>query len=630
MAKHHTGNQPRGNERALPVRVPVGLAIAWLVSVVMVAVSGEVQCGEAEPYGIQVVDRQTGRGVPLVVFESVDRVRMVTDSDGWVAIDNPQWMGRDIFFTISSDGYQFPADGFGFRGRKFAIAPGGRQKIEIDRTMPAQRLYRITGGGIYAASERLGERRDLPRPLGDVVGCDSVLTVPFGDRLYWFWGDTLLPDYPISGSFHMTGATTLLPERWSEPMEKAIPLQYFTDENQRARPMAVMPGEGPTWLTAPAVLADQKGGRVLVAPYEKIRNTLEAYRWGFALWDEADEKFVPFRQWETRPALFPSSQKHLWLQREPEGKEYLYFCDPFPRMRVEATLESFVDLEKYEWFSCLLGDASAKSATIDRDATGHVRYGWRMGQRPLEVQEELDLLKAGKISSDDAHWQWIDASSGDQVVAHRGTLAWNNYLKRWLIVTNQIDGKPSMLGELWIATAQDLTGPWKYATKVITHQAMSFYNPKHHWLFDASEGRSIFLEGTYTQTFSRGAQAVPQYEYNQILYRLDLDDPRLLLPEPIEGGEGWKGDRFHALRRPADGMVAFGFRDGGLKPVDADQEGVQVAFYAAQQSGLHPALVPLWEFLPNREGESLVYSTDRSSLPEGYRLRNMPVAWVWK
>lgn len=630
MGNHHTGNQPRGNRRDLLVRVLSKPAIAWLVSLLMVVIARELQGGEVEPYGIQVVDRQTGRGVPLVVLESVDRVRLVTDSGGWVAIDNRQWMGREIFLTISSDGYQFPADGFGFRGRKFKVQPGGREKIEIDRTMPAQRLYRITGGGIYAASDRLGERRDLPRPLGDVVGCDSVLTVPFGDRLFWFWGDTLRPDYPIGGSFHMTGATTPLPEGWNEPMERSIPLEYFTDENQRARPVAVMPGEGPTWLTAPAVLADPKGDRVLVAPYEKIRNGLEAYRWGFAIWDEGEGKFLPFRQWETRPTLFPSSQKHLWLDREQGGKEYLYFCDPFPRMRVEATLESFVDPEKYEGYSCLLGETTGPSSTLDRDAMGHVRYGWRTGQRALEVQEEQDLLQSGKILPDEAHWQCIDASSGDRVTAHRGTLAWNPYLKRWLIVANQIDGHPSMLGELWIAVAPSMTGPWRYATKVITHQSMSFYNPKHHWLFDAREGKSIFLEGTYTQTFSRGAQAVPQYEYNQILYRLDLDDSRLLLPESMEGGPDWRVDRFYAMTRPAVDLVGFVSFGGRLQAVSGSSLTQKIAFYAAGRAGVHQAMVPLWEWLPEVPGEAAFYSVNREQQRDGYRLQTEPVAWVWR
>ncbi len=41
----------------------------------------------------------------------------------------------------------------------------------------------------------------------------------------------------------------------------------------------------------------------------------------------------------------------------------------------------------------------------------------------------------------------------------------------------------------------------------------------------------IFFEGTYSITFSGNkGQPTPRYDYNQVLYKLDLDDPRLKLP----------------------------------------------------------------------------------------------------
>ncbi|MBI3860545.1 MAG: hypothetical protein HY290_01470, partial [Planctomycetia bacterium] len=46
-------------------------------------------------------------------------------------------------------------------------------------------------------------------------------------------------------------------------------------------------------------------------------------------------------------------------------------------------------------------------------------------------------------------------------------------------------------------------------------------------------GRQIFFEGTYTHTFSGNPhETTPRYEYNQVMYRLDLDDPRLFSPSP--------------------------------------------------------------------------------------------------
>jgi hypothetical protein len=62
--------------------------------------------------------------------------------------------------------------------------------------------------------------------------------------------------------------------------------------------------------------------------------------------------------------------------------------------------------------------------------------------------------------------------------------------------------------------------------KIVTHDKQSFYNPCHHVFFDADGGRTIYFEGTYTNSFT-SAPATPRYEYNQILYRLNLDAPAL-------------------------------------------------------------------------------------------------------
>jgi hypothetical protein len=40
-------------------------------------------------------------------------------------------------------------------------------------------------------------------------------------------------------------------------------------------------------------------------------------------------------------------------------------------------------------------------------------------------------------------------------------------------------------------------------------------------------GRHIYLEGTYTNDFSGNQHRTPRYNYNQVLYRLNLDDGKL-------------------------------------------------------------------------------------------------------
>ena len=98
------------------------------------------------------------------------------------------------------------------------------------------------------------------------------------------------------------------------------------------------------------------------------------------------------------------------------------------------------------------------------------------------------------------------------------------------MVFGQEFGGPSYLGEIWYAEAQALEGPWRKAVKIVTHDRYSFYNVKHHPLFDQEGGRLIYFEGTYTATFSGNDDKTPRYDYNQIMYRLDLADPRLRVP----------------------------------------------------------------------------------------------------
>jgi hypothetical protein len=83
----------------------------------------------------------------------------------------------------------------------------------------------------------------------------------------------------------------------------------------------------------------------------------------------------------------------------------------------------------------------------------------------------------------------------------------------------------SMVGEVWYAEADAPEGPWSRARKIVTHDDYSFYNVRHHPYFD--DGRYLYFEGTYTAMFSGAKVRTPRYDYNQIMYRLDLDDPRL-------------------------------------------------------------------------------------------------------
>ncbi|GIT05037.1 MAG: hypothetical protein CM1200mP29_04480 [Verrucomicrobiota bacterium] len=118
------------------------------------------------------------------------------------------------------------------------------------------------------------------------------------------------------------------------------------------------------------------------------------------------------------------------------------------------------------------------------------------------------------------------------MLTQHGSVYWNDYRQRWVMVISQSFGS-SMLGEIWFAEAARPEGPWAYARKIVTHDDYSFYNPKQHPYFAKDGGRTLFFEATYTSTFSGNKYPTPLYDYNQVMYRIQLNDPRLNLPVPV-------------------------------------------------------------------------------------------------
>jgi hypothetical protein len=200
------------------------------------------------------------------------------------------------------------------------------------------------------------------------------------------------------------------------------------------------------------------------------------------------------------------------------------------------------------------------------------------------------------------------------------------------MIFHEAGGESSNLGEVYYAEADRLTGPWAMARKVVTHEKYSFYNPKQHPMFDQENGRLIYFEGTYTAAFSRSHQRTPRYDYNQIMYRLDLSDPRLALPVAIYRQTDGRGRQhlvarthldparpwevaFFALDRPAVGAVpvAVDHQDGEL---------VLVAGQADDREGRPPCF---FGYPAQTKAEPLGLSLDAQG---GFAGR--PIAQVWR
>jgi hypothetical protein len=439
-----------------------------------------------EPCRIEVVEKGSGWPVPLVELRTTHQIRFVTDNAGRIAFDAPELMGREVWFDVSGHGYGVATDGLGQRGVRLRPESGKVLRVEVDRTMVARRLGRITGSGLFAESVKLGLEKEA-RESG-VLGCDSVLNAVHRGRLFWVWGDTTLAGYPL-GIFDATGATSPVQplSRFEPPLRMSLDL--FTDTAGLPRAIARMPGSGPTWLTGLVSVADRDGAMHLVAAYSKIRPPLEAYEWSLCEWNEATSNFEPIRTVWTQSASAPKPpplpEGHAVLWKDDAGREWLLFGNPLPALKCPASYEGWRDPEKWE---------------------------------VLKPQTTLE-----------------SAADGRPVKPHTGSIAWNAFRKRWVTVFMEAFGKPSAFGELWYAEAESPLGPWGRTVKVLSHENYTFYNPVIHPGFTPADSPVLLFEGTYTMMFADKPTPTARYDYNQILYRLDLDDPALA---PARGGSG--------------------------------------------------------------------------------------------
>lgn len=431
-----------------------------------------------EPCRIEIVEKGSGWPVPLVQLRTVHQVMFVSDNAGLIALDLPELMGRETWFDVLGHGYEIPKDGFGYQGVRLTPQLGGKLRVEVTRTMIAKRLGRATGAGIFGESQKLGE--ELGWTESGIFGCDSVQNAVYRGRLFWAWGDTLLPGYPL-GLFDMSSATTdVQPLKSFEPPLR-LRFEHFRDPKGRPRGVAPIPGVGPTWLSGYVNLPDTHHLPHLVATYMKIRPPMEAYERGLCVWNDQTETFDRQRVLWTRsvatpkePAV-PEGQAVFW--KDERDREWVLFGNPLPSLRCPALFEAWTNLASWE---------------------------------VLQPQGEL----ASRVG-------------GRSIKPHSGSIAWNDFRHRWVTVFVEAFGKPSGLGEVWYAEAISPLGPWGPAVKVLSHANYTFYNPRLHPEFTGLNSPVLIFEGTYTKDFADRPFPTPRYDYNQVVYRIDLDDPAL-------------------------------------------------------------------------------------------------------
>jgi len=443
------------------------IAAAWL--------AGNLLGASPAPGCIRVVEKGSGWPVPLVELRTTHQERFVTDNAGIIAMDSPELMGREVWFDLIGHGYEVPKDGFGYRGVRLRPERGKTITVEVNRTILARRLGRITGAGLFAESQKLGQELDFKET--GVLGCDSVQNAVYRGRWFWLWGDTTLAQYPL-GIFDCTSATTSPQPLASLEPPIRLKFDYIADAAGHPRGVARMPGSGPTWLTGYVTLTNEAGVARLLATYMKIRPPLESYEIGLCEWNDQTQNFDRVRViWAKsdqapKPPAVPEGHPVFW--KDERGKVWVLFGNPLPTLRLPATCEAWKDSSTWE---------------------------------VLQPQGSM-----------------VSATGGAKVKPHSGSIAWNSFRRRWVAVFMEAFGKPSAFGEIWYAEAPAPTGPWGPAVKVLSHENYTFYNPRIHPEFATADSPALIFEGTYTMQFADKPAPTPRYDYNQILYRLDLDD----------------------------------------------------------------------------------------------------------
>jgi hypothetical protein len=188
---------------------------------------------------------------------------------------------------------------------------------------------------------------------------------------------------------------------------------------------------------------------------------------------------------------------------------------PFLAVRVKANAAAIEDSEAYEAFTCLV----AGTNTVERDESGKVVYGWKRGSFALSPKNERALMAAGELREEEALYQPHDVATGQLMELRAGSVYWNGYRERWIMIAEQL-GPQGFTGEIYYLESATPVGPWRQARKIASHAPHSFYNPTQLPFFDQAGGRIIYFIGTFLSP--SGSARVPRYEFNQLVYRLDL------------------------------------------------------------------------------------------------------------
>ena len=306
----------------------------------------------------------------------------------------------------------------------------------------AERLYRVTGAGVYRDSvlvgrPRAGQGAAAERP-GVRVGQRAHGPVP---------GQALLvlgrhqPARLPARQLPHPGATSELPGQGGSTPSSGVDLTYFVDEKTGfARPTAETARQGPHLALRPGRLP--RRGRAANGSSPATPRSGRTWRPTSTGSSPSTPRRTPSRRSprsRSTRALRPSGHT---FQRKEGGVDYLYYCTPYPLTRVRARLADLKDVTKYEGFSPLKTGTPRAARQVARRAPARPRP---RRPRPLRLAAEHGGPHArprnrSSSASDSARERILDlrdVETGAFVYAHAGSVSWNAYRNRWVMIAVQ-------------------------------------------------------------------------------------------------------------------------------------------------------------------------------------------------
>lgn len=530
---------------------------------------------------VQVLDAETNRGVPLIWLETTSHIRVVTDSNGVAVFTQPELLPLplpagegtaasssspppppplvQVWLSVYGPGYFHLPDDFGFPGETVDFVAGGKKTIYVYRNQASERLYRMTGAGIYAESVVAGIPTPLKHPLinSGVVGQDSTQATVHNKTVHWFFGDTNKAGFPL-GNFYTTGATSSYAAPATLPAQSGVDLDYFSDAAGNfvapmAPPSLQQPAapNGPVWVGGLASLGDGNGE--LVTFYTKVGGGMAAQWWGMLQFDAAVNRFVEGgaagssgvgARWNASSQdnpLYPLYSNVMGSHSTVVGDGYVYFTSAYPAYRAPATVDALSKLpQMYEAWTCLEPGTTVADGKVVRDPTsGNVIYSWTPLTPALTEADEKALVVKGVLKQGEGWINLSDAKSGGSVALARGSTHWNKHIGGYLLIS-----EPTAAGQIWVAKSEtaEITGPYRTATMVAAHNstgsgigggggtsdtglATNCYNPTQHTFMSnttTSPGDEVvYFSCTFVTSFAPLQHKTERYDYNSLVYRLN-------------------------------------------------------------------------------------------------------------